>query len=90
MTQLAALREHYDAIGVRLTQREASINLGIGRLAPRIAELESEGYQFDHRMVKVASRHGSARVADYVLTALPACAPAPMKQEQASIFAEGA
>lgn len=71
MTQLTTLRDHYASIGTGLTQREALINLGIGRLAQRIAELESEGYQFDHRMIKVVSRHGSARVADYVLMALP-------------------
>lgn len=76
MTQLATLREHYAGTGTGLTQREALINLGIGRLAQRIAELESEGYQFDHRMIKVESRHGSARVADYVLTALPVREPA--------------
>lgn len=71
MTQLATLREHYDAPGVGLTQREAMINLGIGRLAQRIAEMEQVGYQFDHRTVKVESRHGTARVTDYVLMALP-------------------
>jgi hypothetical protein len=86
MTQLSTLRTHYNAIGVRLTAYQATINLGICRLAQRIIELEAEGYQFDHQMVKVASRHGSARVADYVLTALPV--GAPMKQEQASMFAE--
>jgi hypothetical protein len=88
MTQLSTLRTHYNAIGVRLTAYQATINFGICRLAERIRELEAEGYQFDHQMVRVASRHGSARVADYVLTALPAGAPPPMKQEQASIFAE--
>lgn len=71
MTHLATLREHFSRVGVGLTQREALISLGIGRLAQRIAELENEGYQFDHRMIKVESRHGSARVADYVLMALP-------------------
>ena len=75
MTQLTTLREHYDAPGAKLTQREALINHGIGRLAQRIAELETEGYKFDHQMVKVASRHGSARVADYVLISKPAEAP---------------
>ncbi len=75
MTQLSTLREHYAAPGVGLTQRDAMINLGIGRLAQRIADLEVEGYKFDHRMIKVASRHGGARVADYVLTALPVEAP---------------
>lgn len=75
MTQLSTLREQYKSPGIGLTQRDAMINLGIGRLAQRIAELEIEGYRFDHRSIKVASRHGAARVADYVLTALPAEAP---------------
>lgn len=69
MTQLATLRAHYDAPGIGLTQREALINLGIGRLAQRIAEMERDGYQFDHRTVKVESRHGIAHVTDYVLIA---------------------
>lgn len=71
MTQLDTLRAHYDTPGIGLTQREALINLGVGRLAQRIAEMELDGYQFDHRMVKVKSRHGTARVADYVLMAKP-------------------
>lgn len=71
MTQLARLRHHYDTPGIGLTQRDAMTIHGIGRLAQRIAELEREGFQFDHRTIKVESRHGTARVTDYVLMSLP-------------------
>jgi hypothetical protein len=75
MTQLSTLREHYKAPGIGLTAYQATINLGISRLAERIRELEAEGYKFDHNTIKVASRHGGARVADYVLIALPGVSP---------------
>jgi hypothetical protein len=75
MTQLADLREHFATPGAKLTAYAAANDLGIARLSPRIGEMELEGYQFLHRMIPAPSRRGKARVAEYVLTALPGGTP---------------
>lgn len=69
MTQLATLRAHFTKPGIKLTQDEATASMGISRLSPRIGELERSGWQFLHRMIPAPSRHGTARVSEYVLIA---------------------
>lgn len=71
MTQINMLRAHYSKAGAKLTQLDALIAYGIGRLAPRIAELEAIGYLFAHNMIKVAKKNGYARVCEYVLIRAP-------------------
>lgn len=73
MTQLQILKKHFAKRGAKLTQLEALIKYGVGRLASRIQDLESDGYQFAHNMIAVQSRNGRARVAEYVLVKAPRC-----------------
>lgn len=49
-----------------ITQLEASEKLGVARLAARIPEIVSRGYEVDTEMVTVINRHGQrVRVACY-------------------------
>jgi hypothetical protein len=70
MTQLEALKDYFKS-RTSITQKYAMDNLGLMRLSERVRELEQQGYQFSHNMIKVDSRYGSARVAEYVLLEAP-------------------
>lgn len=49
-----------------ITQRDAINDLGCMRLASRISELKSNGYNIARRMIKVKNRYGeSCSVAEY-------------------------
>lgn len=61
MTQLDALRKHFDAGGT-LTVAEALTAFGIYALSQRCGELRGEGYPLASRMIETAS---GKRVAEY-------------------------
>ena len=69
-TQLAEL-EKYFRRNSRLTQHQATIELGIMRLSERIRELESQGWGFLHKMIDAPTRYTKARVCQYVLLQRP-------------------
>lgn len=69
-TQLAEL-EKYFRRNSRLTAHQASVQLGIARLAARIPELESMGYVFLHQMIDAPTRYSRAKVCQYVLLQRP-------------------
>lgn len=51
-----------------ITQLQALADLGCLRLASRISELKSAGWQINRRMIKVKNRYGeSCTVAEYSL-----------------------
>lgn len=51
-----------------ITQREAMLWLGVGRLSARVYELRRRGYPIETKTVRVKNRDGSAcHVARYVL-----------------------
>lgn len=69
-TQLAEL-EKYFRRNSRLTQHQATIELGIMRLSERIRELESQGWVFLHQMIDAPTRYTKARVCQYILLQRP-------------------
>jgi hypothetical protein len=69
-TQLAEL-EKYFRRNSRLTQHQATIDLGISRLPARILELEQRGYVFMHKMIDAPTRYTKARVCQYILLKKP-------------------
>ena len=69
-TQLAEL-EKYFRRNSRLTQHQATIELGIMRLSERIRELEAQGWVFLHNRIEVPTRYTNARVCQYVLLQRP-------------------
>lgn len=69
-TQLAEL-EKYFRRNSRLTQHQATIQLGIMRLSERIRELEAKGWIFLHNRIEVPTRYTKARVCQYVLLQRP-------------------
>lgn len=69
-TQLAEL-EKYFRRNSRLTAHQATIQLGISRLAARIPELESMGYVFLHQMIDAPTRYSRAKVCQYILLQRP-------------------
>lgn len=69
-TQLAEL-EKYFRRNSRLTQHQATMQLGIARLAARIPELEAMGYVFLHKMIDAPTRYSRAKVCQYVLLQRP-------------------
>ena len=69
-TQLAEL-EKYFRRNSRLTQHQATIELGIMRLSERIRELEAQGWVFLHKMIDAPTRYTKARVCQYVLLQRP-------------------
>lgn len=69
-TQLAEL-EKYFRRNSRLTQHQATIELGIMRLSERIRELEAKGWVFHHNRIEVPTRYTKARVCQYVLLQRP-------------------
>lgn len=66
-TQLIA--QHFKQPGATLTALEALSLYGTARLASRVLELRQTGLNICSRMVKVSTRSGSARVAEYYLEA---------------------
>jgi len=70
MNQLDAL-ETYFRRNSRLTQHQATIQLGINRLAARIFDLEARGYVFLHNMIDAPTRYTKARVCQYILLQRP-------------------
>ena len=69
-TQLAEL-EKYFRRNSRLTQHQATIELGIMRLSQRIIELEQRGWVFHHNMIEVPTRYTKSRVCQYVMLQRP-------------------
>lgn len=69
-TQLAEL-EKYFRRNSRLTQHQATLELGIMRLSERIRELEFKGWVFNHNMIDAPTRYTKARVCQYVLLQRP-------------------
>lgn len=69
-TQLAEL-EKYFRRNSRLTQHQATIELGILRLSERIRELEAQGWVFLHQMIDAPTRYTKSRVCQYVLLQRP-------------------
>lgn len=69
MTHCALIAEHFKQPGATLTALEALALYGTARLASRILELRQAGMNISSRMVKVSTRSGSARVAEYYLEA---------------------
>lgn len=71
LTQNEILKKHFSNFK-RLTQRDATIHMGIMRLSERVRELEREGWIFAHNMIQVPTRYGKqVRVAQYELKAAP-------------------
>jgi hypothetical protein len=70
MTQLEELKKYFRR-NSRLTQHQATMQLGIMRLSERIRELESQGWVFLHNRIEVPTRYTSARVCQYVLAQRP-------------------
>jgi len=70
MTQLEELKKYFRR-NSRLTQHQATLQLGIMRLSERIRELEAQGWVFLHNRIEVPTRYTSARVAQYVLLQRP-------------------
>ena len=69
-TQLAELEKYFRRHS-RLTAHQATIQLGISRLAARIPELESMGYVFLHQMIDAPTRYSRAKVCQYILLQRP-------------------
>lgn len=69
-TQLEEL-EKYFRRNSRLTAHQATMQLGIARLAARIPELEAMGYVFLHKMIDAPTRYSRAKVCQYVLLQRP-------------------
>ena len=64
-TQNERLLDYLEEHG-RITQREAMEELGIMRLAARIADLRAMGHVIARRTVKVSNRYGeTCRIAEY-------------------------
>ncbi len=64
-TQNERLLDYLDEHG-RITQREAMEELGIMRLAARIADLRAMGHAITRRTVKVTNRYGEkCHIAEY-------------------------
>lgn len=69
-TQLAELEKYFKR-NSRLTQHQATIELGIMRLSERIRELEAKGWVFLHNRIEVPTRYTKAFVTQYVLLQRP-------------------
>lgn len=69
-TQRAELEKYFKRNN-RLTQHQATLELGIMRLSERIRELEAQGWVFLHQMIEVPTRYTKARVCQYVLLQRP-------------------
>ena len=52
-----------------ITQRQATRDLGVMRLASRINDLRNEGYDIETEMIPVRSRRGQVHVALYRIKA---------------------
>lgn len=60
---------HYLANNKTITQRDAMVKLGIGRLSARIYDLRQEKYDIPATTIRVAKGQGSALVAAYSFSA---------------------
>jgi Helix-turn-helix domain len=69
-TQLEALDKYFRRHS-RLTQHQATIELGIMRLSERIRELEAKGWVFLHNRIEVPTRYTKAFVTQYVFLQRP-------------------
>jgi hypothetical protein len=66
-SQAQVIAAHFSKPGATLTAFDALRLYGISRTAARIDELRRSGMAIETRMVPVIGRHGTARVAEYVL-----------------------
>lgn len=69
-TQLEELEKYFKR-NSRLTQHQATLELGIMRLSERIRDLEFKGWVFNHKMIDAPTRYTKARVCQYVLLQRP-------------------
>lgn len=66
-SQVSKVIRYIEANG-SITQKQASDELGIARLASRINELKKDGYLIKKQMIKVKNRYGEiCMVAEYSL-----------------------
>lgn len=65
-TQVTAVLDFIKNNG-SITQKEASDELGVGRLAARISDLKKLGHEIKTEMIVVPTRYGKTRVARYSL-----------------------
>lgn len=66
-TQCARVLQYMKDFG-SITSREAINDLGVYRLASRISELKSNGFNVERKMIKVKNRYGeNCSVAEYRL-----------------------
>lgn len=70
MKQLEELRKYFKRES-RLTQHQATIQLGIARLSERIRELEAQGWEFEHKRIDAPTRYTHAKVCQYILLKRP-------------------